>query len=229
MANPHQFTLNLLRNLIEGAPKAFPLYRRNEMTDVYHKLSADQSAANEVIEQRVIEFGKEIWPYREAYLELYEEYGRGKEEKMLAAGLGEDLRPKYEKFIAEKGNIERLRGQALSLDIYFTPDEQDEIIKAELRAHDKTHNELEKLIAGEKQEEYFGALEKRKKKQAEIEEALARLTVLAAVSEKWRAEILDKVKTFELGFGYLERPVTLLDVMGEIEYYEGIIGLENGN
>lgn len=225
MNHPHQFTLNLLRSLIEGAPQAFPRARKNEMIAVYERFLNDLSVPVEEIENIAVEFGKEIWPYREAYQELYDEHGRAHEEALLREGLHEELRPKYEKFLAEKGNIERVRGQLAGLDLYFTSDEQAEIVKAELVAHDKIHGELERLIAGEKQEEYFAALEKWKKKQEQILEALAKLRGFATRSPKWAGEILGKVRTFEQGFGFLERPVSLMDVMGEIEYYEGILGI----
>lgn len=225
VAHPHQFTLNLLRSLIEGAPAAFPRPRKNEMIATYERFLDDLIAPVEEIENIAVEFGKEIWPYREAYQELYDEYGRAREEALLREGLQEELRPKYEKFLAEKGNIERVRGQLASLDLYFTSDEQAEIVKAELVAHDKIHGELEKLVAGGKQEEYFSALEKWKKKQEQILEALTKLRGFATRSPKWGDEILAKVKTFEQGFGFLERPVGLMDVMGEIEYYEGILGI----
>ncbi len=224
-SHPYQFTLNLLRSLIEGAPAAFPHARKNAMAEVYKEFADDLTVSVEKIEETAYQFGKEIWPYREAYQELYDEYGRGAEEVALRDQLPEELKPKYEKFLSEKGNIERVRGQSLGLDLYFTPDEQAEIVRAELVAHDKIHGELERLIATEKQEEYFAALQAWQKKQAQIEEALQKLRGFASRSPKWGDEILAKVKTFEQGFGFIERPVTLMDVMGEIEYYEGILGI----
>ncbi len=225
VTHPHKFTLNLLKNLIDSSPATFQRQRKNEMLEIYEQLLGDLTISNEDIESNIVLFGEEIWPYREAYEELYDEYGRDKEEKMLESSLPDYLKDKYKKFISEKGNIERIRGQAVSLDIYFTSLEQDELVKAELTVHDKIHGELGKLIVGEKQSEYFASLEKWKKKQEEIKEALKKLKAFAERSAKWRAEILDKVKVFEQGFGYLERPVTLMDVMGEIEYYEGVLGI----
>lgn len=225
MTHPHQFTLNLLRSLIEATPIAFSKQRKNEMMATYDGLQKNLTTDVREIEERIIEFGKEIWPYREAYQELYELYGRAEEEEDLKKMLPEELRPKYEKFIAEKGNIEQVRGKALDLELYFTPDERVEIVNAELSAHDKAHKELERSIAGENQEEYFASLEKFRKRQEEINEKLKELRALAEKSEKWKSEILEKVRTFEEGFGYLERPITLLDIKGEIEYYLGVLGV----
>ena len=62
-----------------------------------------------------------------------------------------------------------------------------------------------------------------KKEQEEIERLVAALRALAEKSEKWAPEILDKVRVFEEGWSGLEREVEKGDVLGEIDYYQGII------
>ena len=53
--------------------------------------------------------------------------------------------------------------------------------------------------------------------EAKIEE----LRALAGKDDKWREEILDKVKTLEEGWSVVERDPELLEIEKEIEYWQG--------
>lgn len=226
MEHPNFFTINLLKNLILTAPVTFSKFRRDEMLKRADDFLENKNITLPEIEQTIVVYGKEIWAYRESYQKLYETYGRKPEEEKVASFLSSALKEKYQKFLADRGNIEKLTPGAPNLETYFTPEEQAALVEAELKAHDEVHRNLEKLILGEKQEEYYQLLEKYKNEERQIEEKLKELLAIGEHSPKWKDEVTDKVKTFEDGFGYLERPVALADVQGEIDYYLGVLGLE---
>lgn len=226
MSHPHFFTINLLKNLIATAPMTFPKSRQEDMLKRADDFLNNPESALSDIEQTIISYGREIWPYRESYQKMYELYGRQPEEEKLASFLSGDLKNKYLKFLDDRGNIEKLTPGAPSLENYFTSDEQAALVEAELKAHDAVHNTIEKLIIGEKQEEYYQLLEVYKNEERQIEEKLKELKAIGEHAPKWQTEIDEKVKAFEEGFGYLERPVALADVVGELEYYLGVVGLE---
>ncbi len=226
MDHPNFFTINLLKNLILTAPITFPKARKTEMLAQAEHYLADITVALTTIEETMNHFGKVIWPYRESYQKLYEQYGRKPEEERLAAFLSGSLKEKYQKFLSDRGNIEKIQIGAQSLESYFTPDEQAAVVEAELKAHDEVHGKIEKMILADSKEEYQTLLDACKNEARQIEERLAELKKIAERAPAFADEIALKIKTFEEGFAILERPVSITDVQSEVDYYLGVAGLE---
>lgn len=174
------------------------------------------------IESKLIEFGLEMWPYAEAYNKFYKIYGEAKERKIMQESLSKPAREALDKFVIDGGNIESVR-EGDNFEHFFNSDIRAEIIAAELAAHDGVHEEMEKLLSGEKRADFEILLADFKERQAAIVKKIAELKTLAARSPERSAEILDKAKTFEEGFAYVERPPSLDDVSREIEYYVDIM------
>lgn len=217
---PHTYSLQLLREAIEKAPTAFPGDRRKIMQAAHARLAADPNAALPQIEDAIVAFGKEIWPYRKAYQELHDAYGM--DERYLREALSPGTRAKYEEFRKGGGKLEDVRGGA-ELERAFTPEEKHEIEEAWLAARERAHKELDAKIAGEWKDKFETAVAALRGKQEEIGKKIAALRAFAAESPKWAAEILDKVKVFEEGWSGVEREVTEDDIRGEIDYYRGVI------
>jgi hypothetical protein len=216
----HTYSLQLLREAIEKAPKAFPEERRSAMLAEHARLAADSNVALSQIEDAIVAFGKEIWPYRKAYQEIHDAYG--KDEPYLRETLSPATRTKYGAFVAGGGKLEDVRGGG-ELERTFTPEEKHEIEEAWLAARERAHRELDALIAGEWKQKFESSLAALRGRQAEIEKRIAALRALAGESPKWAAEILDKVKVFEEGWSGVEREVSEDDIRGEIDYYHGVI------
>ena len=226
MEHPHFFTINLLKNLILTAPITFPKSRKTEMLAKAEQYLSDVDVTLLAVQETMIHFGKEIWPYRESYQKMYEQYGRKPEEELIATFLSGGIKEKYQKFLTDRGNIEKIKSGSPTLESYFITDEQAAIVEAELKAHDEIHGKIEKMILTENQEEYYGLLEQYKNEERQIEDRLVELKKIAEHAPSFKDEILEKVKTFEEGFGFLERPVTLADIQGEVDYYLGVAGME---
>jgi len=176
----------------------------------------------EDIESRLIAFGAELWPYCEAYEQFYKIYGEAKERELMKKKLSEPAGMALDKFVAQGGNIESVRDGS-KFEQFFDSDIKGEIVAAELEAHDGVHEEMEKLIAGEKRSEFEALLADRKEKQAALARKIDELAALADRSFDRREEILDKVKIFREGFAYAERSPSLDDVSHEIQYYIDIM------
>src|SRR3989338_5395624 len=155
MEHPHFFMINLLKNLILTAPITFPKSRKTEMLAKAEQYLSDVDVTLLAVQETMIHFGKEIWPYRESYQKMYEQYGRKPEEERLAAFLSGALKEKYQKFLSDRGNIEKIQTNQQSLGSYFTPLEQAAVVEAELKAHDEVHGKIEKMISADMKEEYF--------------------------------------------------------------------------
>jgi len=224
MPHKFQYTLDLLRSVIHQMPAAFPQDRHAEMDAKLNELEANTSATQEEIEATIITFGKEIWPYMEAYEQFYRGYGEAREREAMRAKLSEPARAAFDKFVNDGGKVEDVRGGA-KFEELLAPDIRAEVVRAELDSHDAVHEEIEKIIADQSAGEFAGYVEEHRKKLAAIEQKIGELRALSTRMEKWAPEILDKAKTFELGFGYVERAPTLEDVTREFQYYVDIMGL----
>lgn len=218
----YQSTIDIVKNVIHKLPTVFPQDRHQQMENAIVALERDPEAKIGEIEAKLIEFGMELWPYCEAYDKFYKIYGEAKERKLMRDKLSPAARAALDKFVADGGNIESVR-QGDKFEHFFNADIRSEIIDAELAAHDGVHEEMEKLISGEKRADFEALLADFRERQAAIAKKIAELKTLAARSPQWSAEILDKAKTFEEGFAYVERPPSLDDVSREIEYYVDIM------
>lgn len=221
--HPHHYTLSLLKHLLDKTEHTlFPADRLSEMKEEYEKLAADPTQTLEAIENTIAKFGREIWPYQESLEELYRRHGKSREEERLKEKLNPALRQKYEQFLASGGGLTDFR-QGSNTEMYFTPEEKFELGQAVLEAHHTTLQEIATSCRADKQNECEEVINEHKEKIERIDKKLAILRELAATSDKWRAEIEDKIRTFEEAFGYLTKTFHESDLDGTIDYYQGII------
>ncbi|MDO8505953.1 MAG: hypothetical protein Q7S48_05285 [bacterium] len=225
MLHPHYYTLSVLKHVLGKTDHTlFPQERLEEMKKEHAKLEADSTVTQAQIEDMIIRFGKEIWPYQEGLEELYRRHGKAVEEARVREKLTPHLKAKYEQFLASGGSLSDFRRGAAT-ETYFTPEEKFEIGGAVLDAHATTLHEIASSCRADKQHECEEVIKDHKQKLAHIEEKLIVLRELATRSDKWRPEIEDKIRTFEESFGYLERTFHESDIDGAIDYYDGIMGL----
>lgn len=220
----YQYTLDLLRQVIDKAPKFFSEERRKRMISEMEEMKADPAIPRTKIEDTIIALGKEIWPYRKAFWHVHDE-AKLEEQQYIREKLKPTLREKYEQFLRKGGRIEDIRKEAqlLDLETYFTPDELAGLVEAKLFAHDRIVSEVDSLCAGDKKQVCDNALAGYIEEQKKIAELISQLKMLSKNSGKWKSEILDKVRIFEAGWSGLEREVTADDIKGEIDYYLGVI------
>jgi hypothetical protein len=222
MNNPHQATIDLFKSVLAGLTAVFSASRKTEMEKTLAELSGNGSAALAEIESKLIEFGKEIWPYQEAYEVFYKLYGEAREREAMRAKLSESARVALDKFLSEGGSVEGVR-EGDKFETFFSADIRAEIVTAELDAHDGVQAEMEALIAGEKNADFIAILGNQQEKLAKIIQKIKEFSNLAGRSEKWGAEIADKAHNFELGFAFIEVLPSLEAVNHEIQYYVDIM------
>ena len=140
----------------------------------------------------------------------------------MPRALPEPLRAKFDAYLRGGGGISDVR-RGGEFESFFSPEEKHAIIEAKLAAHDRVIADIDALCAGEKKNVCETHLGKYTSEQATIVTLIESLRRLAERSEPWRGEILDKVRTFELGWSGVEHEVRAEDVRGEIDYYHGVI------
>jgi hypothetical protein len=222
MAHKYQSTIDLLKSVIHKLPCVFPADRHQAMEDAIAGFERKADAQLADIEAALIKFGNELWPYCEAHEAFHKIHGAAAEKRLLRSKLSPSARAEFDKFVEEGNDIESVRAGD-KFENFFSPEIRAEIIDAELKAHDEVHEEMEKLLSGDKRADFDALLLSYQEKLATISKKINELEVLAGRSDKWRAEILDKVKTFRAGFAYVERPPSLDDVSRELEYYVDIM------
>jgi hypothetical protein len=222
MPHKYQSTINIIKEVIHKLPCVFPQERHQEMENAIAAFERDSDAKLEDIEAKLIAFGAELWPYGEAHDAFHKIHGAEAEKRLMAAKLSPPSRAELEKFLQGGGDIESVR-QGDKFEHFFSPEIRAELIEAELAAHDEVHEEMEKLMAGDKRRDFDALLANYREKLAAIMKKIDELESLGRRPSEWQAEIIDKSKSFREGFAYLERAPTLDDVSREVQYYIDIM------
>lgn len=229
--HPYAYTLALLKLAIDRLPPTFSAERAQQYRVKLDIFLNDPNIAYEEIQKTISALGKESWPYRKAYEEIYARYGRASEESHLLENLDLGIREKYERFIHEGGKIMHVRTVMTLEELmapspferYFTPEEKFAIEQALLTARDSARAEIDDLVTGKKKEEYEALVEEYRRKQKRMEAKLDELRELATVSRKWQADISDRLRTIEEGWSVVEQGVDLADLEKETEYWKGTL------
>lgn len=222
MPHRYEYTLDLLRQTVAKAPKFFSAERRAAMEEELRRLAADSRATQQTIEDRIIAFGREIYPHRKSFYRIHDTEGRPREQEKIRAALEPALRAKFEAFLRGGGRVEDVR-RGGDFEQYFSPEEKAAITASKLAAHDAVVAEIETLCVGEKRSACETHLGEYTKEQEEIGRLIGALRAIGSRSERWEAEIRDKVRTFELGWSGVEHEVSADAVRAEIDYYQGVI------
>jgi phage host-nuclease inhibitor protein Gam len=222
MPHPFEATIQLAKNVIGRLPSSFSPTRRQEMEGEIEALEKDEATSLAAIEEKMVSFGMEIWPYLNAYRDFYKIYGEAKEASAIIAALPAPAKKALSAFIAAGGDIETIR-YGDNLKNFSDPVIGEAIAQAEAKAHGDVHKQMEELIVGGKSADFAALLAKYMEQHAALCAKIDDLEKLAARSEKWSAEIIDKVKVFKEGFCYLERTPSLDDIAREIQYYIDIM------
>src|SRR3989338_5236324 len=184
--HPHYYTLSILKHILNKTEHTlFPQERLEEMKKEYATLEANPEITQAQIEDLIIRFGKEIWPYQEGLEELYSRHGKAVEETRVKEKLSPQLKAKYEQFLAFGGSLSDFRHGSVT-ETYFTSEEKFELGQATVDAHATTLHEIASSCRADKQHECEAVIADHKQKLARIEEKLIVLRELATRSDKWR-------------------------------------------
>lgn len=229
--HPHAATLDLLEFAVRRLPPTFSEASRAHYAERLKAFRAGESVPYDDIHEVIVSLGKESWPFRRAYQEMYDRYGRSSEEAHLLENLDVGVRGKYERFIHEGGKINHLEEakpgadprSASPFERYFTPEERFAVAQALLKAQEAARKEINELVTGPKKEEYGALVAAFEEEQREVESRLGELRGLAEVSRKWKPEIESRVHTLEEGWSVVERPLSLAEADAEVEFWKGTL------
>lgn len=231
MEHLHPFTLDLLQQVIAKAPVFFPAHRKKAMEATLAQLQQNTAASLIDIERAIVDFGREIWPYRKAFWSIHDTDGKPKEEHYLRNELTkENVLPRYEEFLRKGGKHEDLKAGSQRFETFFTPEEKTMLIRARMNAHEQLVGEIKNLCGGDRVNECTIYFAKYKEEQAQLDALITTFKSFAEKTKKWRDEIMNRAQVFESGWSGVERETTRTEVEAAIEYYqamrktEGFIG-----
>lgn len=229
--HPHAYTLDLMRLAIDQLPPTFGEAKKKRYLERLNFFERNPQADYEEIQRAIGTLGRESWPYRKAYEDMYARYGRSSEESYLLQNLDQGIREKYERFVHEGGKLNYLETprsldeirQGSPFERYFTPEEKYAIQQALLDARESARKEIDGLVLGKKRDEYETLFNEYAGRQLTLESGLDKLRDLAHVSKKWEPLILDKVRSFEEGWSVVEQGVSESELEHEVEYWQGTL------
>ncbi|MDD4995205.1 MAG: hypothetical protein PHW53_01935 [Patescibacteria group bacterium] len=224
MPQKYQNELNLLRIAIEKTPFSFSRDERSKFETRLAALEANPETKRDEIETVIVEVGKATWPHRKAYEGMFAAYAKEKYEEQFINNLDDDLRVKYENFTRAGGSLHDYR-RTREMEQAFTPEEYTRLEDAIFEARKFLDSYMETVIA-ENSDEYNESVKRYESKQRDCANMIESLKEIARTSEKWAPEIMAKVRKFEEGWSAIERDFDEDQLKHEIEYWQGVIGLE---
>jgi hypothetical protein len=224
MEHPQKNDLFLLKKTIDATPFTYSEKEKRQFEEKYLKLESNPNATKEEIRALIIEIGKATWVHRKAYEEFIATYYKDKLEEYFRVHLDPILIGKYIEFTKGGHNIKDVR-RTKEFEEYFTPEENLLIEKALFTARDEVRVSVQGTINDRSDEynEYVKAYEQKKKDYINMIQSLREI---ADKSDKWSSEILNKIATFEEGWSVIERDFNEDKLRHEIEYWQGVSGLE---
>jgi hypothetical protein len=229
--HPYASTLNLLSLAIDRLPPTFIGEAKDGYRERLVYFRAHPEAGYDEIMKTIIALGKESWPHRKAYEDVYVVYGRPSEESHLLTNLDQGVRQKFETFIHEGGKINHIESaksaddlrQATPFERYFTPEEKFAIQQALLFAREAARREINELVVGKKKYDYDRLVEQYRGLRQRLEDKVVELKDLAEISEKWRPDIMEKVRLLEEGWSVVESGISEQAVVSELDYWKGVL------
>ncbi|MDD2758112.1 MAG: hypothetical protein PHD72_01910 [Patescibacteria group bacterium] len=215
-----QHTLGLFRHLVANLPPLFPSATAEKMKNALEVLDSDPGVTPETVENTMIKFGHDLWPWLEAFRESAALVEAKLGEQFMLAHLPERMQKRYDEY-RKYGLVWRdlYTGRAAG---YFEPVERGELVGALVETKNDLHRFADREIVGLKKEKYLARVEELKKISEKIKAVLASLRQMAAAEQyhpTLAEEIRGRARSYELGLCCLAPNIGFEDVARSIEFF----------
>lgn len=215
-------TLEIFRHLYKNLPPLFPEEIAVKMRQALSDIEKGANFSVEQVEDIMIKFGYELWPYNQTFKELLEEAEKKVGTHFLLPRLSAPLQEKYEHYNSLGMTIRDLHSGAPA--DYFTTEERGELCAVLVEMQNELRVYAARDILSLRKKQYLARVEEFKKKLAQIAKHLQELKKMADKEHNHpnlAAEIRVRVRAFEHGFCLLGPELDYEAVCQSVEHFQG--------
>lgn len=217
-----QSTIQLFRHLVQNIPPLFPVETKKKMEHALSHLESDQTISLEEVENTMIAFGYEVWPWNEAYKEYLAIAETRVGEHFLLPRLSQGMQEKYREFMRLGGTLRDLHSGSAAHN--FEPEERTELCEALVEMQRDLRRYVNQEVAGLEQTRYLKRVREFMHVLGEIKQTMGRLRDLADREQDHPSlaqEIRAKVKSFEHGLCLLGPELSYDAVCESVDFFHG--------
>jgi len=216
-----QHTLNIFKQVYRNLPPLVEGDVRRDMRQKIEEIIADEKITLEELEDFMIFYGKQIWPYVQAFEEIYHIYHEKLSEKIFLAKASKNIVRKYQT-IKETG-VKFLDIFSGALHHFFSHEERIELmdllisLKIDIRKH------ATQAVLTHEKERYEEKIEKYGKMVGDINSVIQDLHQFANEEddENLSLDVRDKVRAIEYSLAFLGPKINYHEILDLPEYYVG--------
>ncbi len=217
-----QSTINIFRLFHRDLPSLFPISRREKIGEVLARLENSPTTGISEIENAMIAFGYEAWPWHKAKRHFWQKAWDKLAEHFFLPKLSPSLRGKYGDFVLCGGTLESVHaGEPAD---YFNIDERSELSSALSQLEIDLKNYVDTQINGLEKEFFLNLVDEYRVLADKIKDKLAELKIMASQEnehDNLAREIKEKIRLFEHGWCYLAPEPRYHDVVAAVEFFQG--------
>jgi hypothetical protein len=217
-----QSTVELFRHLYKNIPPLVPTEIKEKMKHALGHLESDQTMTLDEVEDTMIEFGYELWPWNQAYKEFLVAAENAVGEHFLLPRLSPGLHKKYQDFIHYGGTLRDLHsGRPAD---YFTVEERQELSERLVDLQQDLDSYAKQEVTGLQKSRYLKRVQEFTELLDKIEQNLNMLRDLADKEQDHPTlanEIRSKIKGFEYGLCLLGPELDYEAVFQSIDFFQG--------
>lgn len=215
-------TIDIFERMYSNMPPLVPKKIIEKMGAALEQAKGNSDLTEEELEHTMVVFAKKVWPYNQAFQELYHSYEARMGEKLFEQKLTGMLRKRYHEYRAS-GIAYRDFKKGSSLD-FFSHDERIKLHALVVDVTCEIRRFAFQAVTHTDREQYEARIIEFKNILEHIElqlDALREVAEYEAEHPMLAAEIREHVRGFEHGFAMLGPRVDYRAVCGAQEHFEG--------
>lgn len=217
-----QSTIDIFERLYNHLPPLFPSESKEKMGHALNHLKNDGTMTLEAIEDTMIAFGYELWPWNQAFREFMVLAESDIGEHFLLPRLSKQLQTKYHDFKKYGGTFRELH--AGSAAHYFTSDERGDLCHALVDMQIDLRTYVSRDIVSLNKKRYLARVSEFQDLLDNIKNTLNHLNDLASTEQDHptlAAEIRSRVRNFEHGLCLLGPELEYEAVCQSVDFFKG--------
>lgn len=218
-----QHTKDIFQRLCRDIPPAVPEQLQEDLSNALEQVQDNVSLTLEELEQTMVVFAKQLWPYREAFLEFYRVNEGTFGEKFLVGKMSPTMKKKYHIFTAAGGTFSHLHsgGEAIQL---FTHEERAQLCELLVDVRHELWDFTKQEVLTKHAKQYQEKIKEFSDILVNIEQQLNDLREMADKEQEHptlAAEIREHVRGFEQGLAVLGPPLDYDALCNSEDYFIG--------